>query len=297
MMKVGFIGLGVMGKSMAKNVLKGGYELCVSDLNKDAVKELVDMGAVEKSSPKEIAEASDVILLSLPNSAIVEKVVLGDNGVLEGAKEGAVIVDLSSITPKTIQNIARVSAEKGVHVMDGPVSGGAGGAEKGTLTIMLGGSEEVLEKVRPVMECMGDKINLVGDVGAGDTVKLVNNLLLGANMVAVSEALALGVKAGLKPETLYEIISKSSGSSYALTAKYKNYIAKGNIEPGFMIDLQYKDLQLAIDTAKDLKVPLTIGNMTQQMFEIARAEGFGNKDISAMIRVFEKWNDIKVREE
>lgn len=296
-MKVGFIGLGVMGKSMALNILKGGYELFVSDLNKDAVADLVDNGASKKNCPKEIAEESDVVFLSLPNSNIVEQVVLGENGVLEGSKPGMVIVDLSSITPKTIQNISNIASKKGVEVLDAPVSGGASGAEKGSLTIMVGGSKETLDKIMPVMNLIGDKVNLVGDVGAGDTVKLVNNLLLGANMVAVSEAFALGVKAGLAPEILYDIISKSSGSSYALTAKYKNYIAKGNFEPGFMIDLQYKDLQLAVDTAKDLKVPLTIGNITQQMFEIARAEGLGSKDISAMINVFEKWNEIKVREE
>lgn len=296
-MRIGFIGLGVMGKRMAMNVLKGGYELTVSDLNKDAVKELVDAGAKEANTPAEVAEGKDVIFTSLPNSAIVEAVILGKNGVLEGAKEGAIVVDLSSITPKSIQNIARKASEKGVEVMDAPVSGGASGAEKGTLTIMVGGKTETFEKVLPVLNCVGKKVNHVGDVGAGDTVKLVNNLLLGANMVAVSEALALGVKAGLKPEVLYDIISQSSGGSYALTAKYSNFIAKGNFEPGFMIDLQYKDLQLAVDTAKDMKMPLVMGNLAQQMYEIARAKGLGTEDISAVLKLYEEWGNIEVREE
>ncbi len=296
-MRVGFIGLGVMGKRMAMNVLKGGYELTVSDLNKDAVKELVDAGAKEANTPAEVSEGKDVIFTSLPNSAIVEAVILGKNGVLEGAKEGAIIVDLSSITPKSIQNIARKASEKGVEVMDAPVSGGASGAEKGTLTIMVGGKAETFEKVLPVLNHIGKKVNHVGEVGAGDTVKLVNNLLLGVNMAAVAEALALGVKAGLKPEVLYDIISQSSGSSYALTAKYSNFIAKGNFEPGFMIDLQYKDLQLAVDTAKDMKMPLMIGNLAQQMYEAARAKGLGTEDISAVLKLYEEWGNIEVREE
>ncbi|WP_352419328.1 NAD(P)-dependent oxidoreductase [Proteiniborus sp.] len=296
-MKIGFIGLGVMGKRMATNVLKGGYELTVSDLNKDSVKDLQQLGAKAAETPAEVAQNSDVVLTSLPNSAIVENVILGKKGILEGAKEGTIIVDLSSITPKSIQNIAKKASQKGVEVLDAPVSGGAAGAEKGTLTIMVGGKNEVFEKVLPVLNCIGTKVNHVGEVGAGDTVKLVNNLLLGANMVAVAEALALGVKAGLKPEILYNIISKSSGSSYALTAKYNNFIAKGNFEPGFMIDLQYKDLQLAVDTSKDLKMPLVMGNLAQQMFEMARAKGLGTEDISAVLKLYEEWGNIEVREE
>lgn len=296
-MKIGFIGLGVMGKRMAANVLKGGFQLVVSDLNKEAVRELVEMGAEEGCTPAEVAKDADVVITSLPNSAIVEGVILGKDGVLEGIKKGKIIVDLSSITPKSIQNIAKKASQKGVEVLDAPVSGGASGAEKGTLTIMVGGNKEAFEKVLTVLNCIGKKVIHVGEIGAGDTAKLVNNLLLGANMVAVAEALALGVKAGLKPEVLYNIISQSSGSSYALTAKYNNFIAKGNFEPGFMIDLQYKDLQLAVDTAKDLKMPLVIGNLSQQMYEVARAKGLGTEDISAVLKLYEEWGNIEVREE
>jgi 2-hydroxymethylglutarate dehydrogenase len=162
---------------------------------------------------------------------------------------------------------------------------------------MVGGDEETFNKALPVLSCIGTKVSHVGDIGAGDTMKLVNNLLLGINMVAVSEALALGVKAGLKPEVMYDIISQSSGSSYALTAKYKNFIAKGNFTPGFSTDLQYKDLQLAVDTAKDLKMPLLVGNVAQQMYEVARAKGLGTEDISAVIKVYEELGNIEVREE
>jgi len=296
-MKIGFIGLGVMGKNMAINLIKKGYKLKVSDLNKDAVNELKEMGAEEGQNAAEIAGGSDIIFTSLPNSQIVEGVVMGKGGILEGAKEGTIYIDLSSITPKTIQNIAKKASEKGVKVLDAPVSGGLAGAQKGTLTIMVGGDEETFNKALPVLNCIGTKVSHIGEVGSGDTIKLVNNLLLGINMVAVSEALALGVKAGLKPEVMYDIISQSSGSSYALTAKYKNFIAKGNFVPGFSTDLQYKDLQLAVDTAKDLKMPLLLGNVAQQMYEVARAKGSGTEDISAVIKVYEELGNIVVREE
>lgn len=296
-MKVGFIGLGVMGQKMATNVVKAGFDLTVYDVVKENVEKLEALGAKSGSSAADVASNCDIVLTSLPNSAIVEAVILGKNGVLEGAKAGTTIVDLSSITPKSIRKIHKIASEKGVEVMDAPVSGGASGAEKGTLTIMVGGSKEAIEKANPVLSAIGKKINHVGEVGAGDTVKAVNNLLLGINMVATAEALVLGKKAGLDADIMYDIISKSSGSSYALTAKYDNYISKGNFEPGFMVDLMYKDLQLAIDTAKDLKVPLISGNMSQQLFETARAEGMGREDISSVIKIFEKWADVEVRSE
>jgi 2-hydroxymethylglutarate dehydrogenase len=286
-----------MGKNMATNLIKKGYNLKVSDLNKDAVNELKEMGAEEGQNAAEVASGSDIVFTSLPNSQIVEGVVTGKGGILEGAKEGTIYIDLSSITPKTIQNIAKKANVKGVKVLDAPVSGGLAGAQKGTLTIMVGGDEETFNKALPVLSCIGTKVSHVGDIGAGDTMKLVNNLLLGINMVAVSEALALGVKAGLKPEVMYDIISQSSGSSYALTAKYKNFISKGNFTPGFSTDLQYKDLQLAVDTAKDLKMPLLVGNVAQQMYEVARAKGLGTEDISAVIKVYEELGNIEVREE
>ncbi|WP_353893574.1 NAD(P)-dependent oxidoreductase [Proteinivorax hydrogeniformans] len=295
-MRLGFIGLGVMGKGMAANLMKNDYKLTVFDINQTVLEEFKGLGAEIAESPKQLAEKADVIMTSLPNSKIVQMTLLGENGVLAGAKPNSIIVDFSSITPKTIKDIAKQAAKKQVEVMDAPVSGGQAGALKGALTIMVGGKEEALEKVMPLLQCMGKSIKHVGDVGAGDTVKLVNNLLLGVNMVAASEALALGVKAGLDADVLYDVISQSSGNSYALEAKYKKFIAKGNFEPGFMIDLQHKDLQLAIDTAKDLELPLLVGNLTQQLYEVAKAEGNGQKDISAIVKTYEKWAEVQVRE-
>lgn len=296
-MRVGFIGLGVMGKRMAKRIYDAGYSLKVFDVMKDPVEEFKKLGAEAGSSPGEVALDTDVIFMSLPNSQIVTSVVLGEDGILSKAKSGTIIVDLSSITPKAIRDIYKKTCSKGVEVLDAPVSGGSAGAEAGTLILMVGGKKEVLDQVRPILQNISKTIYHVGDVGAGDTVKLVNNLLLGANMVATAEALTLGVKAGLNPDVLFEVITSSSGNSYALKAKYPKFISQGSFEPGFMVDLQYKDLQLAVDTAKDLGLPLVMGNVAQQMYEVARAEGLGQKDISSVINLYEKWSGILVRKE
>ncbi len=296
-MKVGFIGLGVMGGRMAKNIIKGGFELKVYDVVESSVKEFIELGVKVGTSPADVASECEVIMTSLPNSNIVYSVVTGENGILQGAKPSSIIVDFSSITPRAIQQIHKEAIKKGVEVIDAPVSGGSTGAKNGTLTIMVGGKKEVLEKARPLLNCVGKTIYHVGDVGAGDTVKLVNNLLLGANMTAAAEALVLGVKAGIKPDVLFDVISKSSGNSYALKAKYPNFISTGNFDPGFMVDLQYKDLQLAVETAKDLGLPLIIGNISQQLYEIARAEGLGKEDISSVIKLYEKWAGIQVRKD
>ncbi|AEE90599.1 2-(hydroxymethyl)glutarate dehydrogenase [Tepidanaerobacter acetatoxydans Re1] len=296
-MKIGFIGLGVMGSRMAKRIHNAGYNLKVFDVMEDAVMEFEKLGVEVGSSPGDVAIDTDVILMSLPNSQIVTNVILGEDGILSKAKPGTILVDLSSITPKAIRDIYKKTSQKGVEILDAPVSGGSAGAESGNLTIMVGGKKEILHEVMPILETMGKTIYHVGDVGAGDTVKLVNNLLLGANMVAVAEALTLGVKAGLDPEVMFEVITNSSGNSYALKAKYPKFISQGNFEPGFMIDLQYKDLQLAVDTAKDLNLPLVMGNMAQQIYEMAKAEGLGQKDISSVVKLYEKWSGITVRKE
>lgn len=295
-MIIGFAGLGAMGKRICTNVIKGGHEVTVFDVYKPATEVFASEGIKVAATVGEIAIDADVVFMSLPNSAIVEDVVLGTDGILQYAKEGAVITDLSSITPSSIRKVHAAAKKKGVDVIDAPVSGGVAGAEKGTLTLMVGGDKAVIEKVLPVLELIGSKIHQVGDIGAGNTMKLVNNLLLGANMVAVAEALTLGAKCGLDPATMFEIISASSGNSYALMAKYPNFISKGNFEPGFMVDLQYKDLQLAIDTAHDLQQPLLVGTQAQQFYEMARAKGLGTKDISAVIQLYEEWAGVKVRE-
>jgi len=295
-MNIGFIGLGAMGKPMAKNLLKAEFDLTVYDVNRGAVEQLRESGAVGAATPKEVALASDIVITMLPNFQIVNSVMHGESGVLAGSKKGMILVDMSSVSPTQTRQIAPLAEEKGIAYMDAPVSGGVAGAEKGTLTIMVGGAAQVVEKVMPVFQAMGKKIYHVGSVGSGDAMKIVNNLLLGINMAALAEALILGTKAGLDPRMMQDIIGTSSGNSYVLEAKMPNFILKGNFQPGFAIDLQYKDLELAAQTGKDLGVPMFLGNIAQQVFEQAKVSGLGKKDISAVIEMWEKMVGCEVRE-
>ncbi len=296
-MKLGFIGLGAMGKPMAKRLVGADHEVYVYDVIPEAIKELADVGAQVCASPLEVGSQAEIILLSLPNSAIVANVVLGDEGVLSGAAAGATIIDLSSVDPESTRRLAAIAEQKGIDYVDAPVSGGVSGAQAGTLTIMLGAKDSSVEKVKPVLGHLGKKISHVGDVGAGDAVKIVNNLLLGANMAALAEALVLGQKLGLSGDIMHEIIGQGSGKSYVLDAKLENFILKGNFEPGFAVDLQYKDLGLAIDAAKKTKMPLPMTNQAIQLYEMARARGYGDKDMSSVIKIWEELMGVKVRRE
>jgi len=199
------------------------------------------------------------------------------------------------VTPGHTQKMAALAASKGVEYLDAPVSGGVSGAVAGTLTIMVGGEATVFERCQDILQVIGQKLYHVGAVGAGDTLKLVNNMLLGINMAGVAEALTLGAKAGLDPKVMLEVIGVSSGRSYALEAKVPNFVLKGNFEPGFAIDLQYKDLEMATQTAKELGMPLLLTNMAQQIYETAKANQLGRKDISAVITLLEKLADVEVR--
>lgn len=295
MRKVGFIGLGAMGRPMAANLLQAGYPLTVYDLVESAVAELTGKGASKAETPKGVAQAAEVIITMLPNNAIVEAVLCGDDGLLSGSRPGQVIIDMSSVTPGHTKKMAALAGDKGVSYLDAPVSGGVAGATSGNLTIMAGGQPEVLECCRDILQVLGKKIYHVGPVGAGDTVKLVNNLLLGINMVAVAEAMTLGVKAGLDPQVLYDVIAASSGRSYALEAKVPNFVLKGNFDPGFAVDLQYKDLEMACQTGKELGLPLLLTNIAGQIYETARAKGLGRKDISAVVAMQEELAGVKVR--
>lgn len=294
-LKVGFIGIGVMGKPMAKNIIGAGYSLFVNDVNEAAVQELVTEGAKMIQSPRELAQEVDVVITMLPNGGIVEQVLLGEQGIFAGAKPGLTIIDMSSVAPTFTQKMAKLAFEHQIDYIDAPVSGGVKGATDGTLTIMIGGEKELVERYQSLLEVMGKKIYHVGKVGAGDAVKIVNNLLLGVNMAAGAEAFVLGTKLGLDAKVLLEIISVSSGNSYALAAKMPNFVFKGQFEAGFAIDLQYKDLELAIQTAKEVKVPMMLTNVAQQVFEQARAAGLGREDISAVIKPLEDLLNIKVR--
>lgn len=291
---VGFIGLGLMGKPMARNVLKAGFPLVVNNRSQGAVRELVGEGATAAESPAALAEQVDVVLSCLPGPADVEKVYLAENGVLAGARSGSILVDMSTIDPGTHKKIAEQAAAKNLGYLDAPVSGGTTGARDGTLTIMVGGSAETLEKVMPVLKAMGPRVYHIGDTGSGAVVKLVNNMMSAINMLGVIEGMVMGTKFGIDPAMILEVVSNSSASSRTLTSSVPN-ILKGDFEPGFMIDLMHKDVSLAVDLGKQLGVRTLAGALTQQVLQEARAAGFGRAGTNAEIIPLERNAGVEVR--
>ncbi|HEY7126000.1 MAG TPA: NAD(P)-dependent oxidoreductase [Ktedonobacterales bacterium] len=297
--RVGLIGVGIMGKPMARNLLKAGFPLTIYARHPEKVQDVVASGAALAASSRAVAEASDVVITMLPNSPEVEEVVLGVGGVLEGARPGLIVVDMSTIAPEASQKFAQRCAAQGVSFLDAPVSGGSNGAEAGTLTIMVGGDAQAFEQCRPVLEAMGskEKIFHVGPSGSGEVVKVANNLLCGAISAATAEALVLGVKAGVSTEMLAKIIGVSSGGSVQLNAVFPIRIFNGSFQPGFMTDLLYKDLGLALDLGTQTGVPTDFAALSRAWFEKAREAGFGREDYTAVIKLLEQQAGVQVRSE
>jgi len=294
--RIGFIGLGAMGKPMAKNLIKAGYALTVYDLNPQPMKELADLGAKRAGSSAETAGDVDVIITILPACEEVKAAVLGEEGVLQGARKGAALIDMSSIAPHTSKLVAAEAFTRDLKFMDAPVSGGTIAAEKGTLTIMVGGDKELLDEHTDILEVMGKTIYHVGDIGMGETVKMINQVLVGVNIVAIAEAFVLGTKLGADPEVLYNVIRNSAGNSFLIDNRVPNYIFKGDFtQPGFALDLLLKDVGLAVDSAKINKVPLFLTGQAFQYLSMASASGLGKKDLSSVIEMLEKAVDVKVR--
>jgi 2-hydroxy-3-oxopropionate reductase len=293
-MIIGFIGLGIMGKPMAKNLLKAGYSLVVHDINPAPVKELVAAGAETVSSAKEVAQKTEVVITMLPNSPHVKAAVIGPNGVLEGAKPGMIIVDMSSIAPLAAKEVAAKAAEKGVEMLDAPVSGGEPKAIDGTLSIMVGGKKEIFEKCQGFLSKMGTSIVLCGDVGAGNTTKLANQIIVALNIAAMSEALVLGAKAGVDPETIFKAIRGGLAGSAVLEAKVP-MVLSGNFKPGFRIELHIKDLANALDTAHELGVPLLLTSQVMEIMQALRVDGKAGNDHSGVVQFYEKLAKSEVR--
>lgn len=294
--KIGFIGLGAMGNHMARNLIKAGYDLTVHDMNPQPVKEAVALGAKEAKSSGEAARNVEIVITMLPADDEVKAVVLGPEGVLEGAKIGTVLIDMSSIAPHTSEHVAAEAQKKGVKFLDAPVSGGTIGAEKGTLTIMVGGDKALLDEHMEILQAVGTTIYHVGDIGMGETVKMVNQMLVGINLAGIAEAFVMGTKLGVAPEVLYKVIRASSGNSFLIDHRVPNYIFKGDFtQPGFAIDLLRKDLGLALESAKVNKVPLFLTGLAYQYYTRAAAEGLGKKDMSAVIELLEKTVGVEVR--
>lgn len=293
-MKIGFIGLGIMGKPMSLNLIKAGYELVVFNRSQKAIDEVVQAGAEAGQSPKDVAERSDVIITMLPNSPEVKEVVLGPNGVIEGAKPGSIVIDMSSIAPGASQEVGKALAEKGIRFLDAPVSGGEPGAIAGTLSIMVGGKKEDFEEMLPILKAMGSSAVLCGDIGAGNVTKLANQIIVAINIAAVSEALTLATKAGVNPETVYEAIRGGLAGSKVLDAKGPMMFER-RFDPGFRINLHIKDLNNVLETGHDIGSPLPLTASVMEMMQTLKGFNLDHNDHSALVKYYEKLADTEVK--
>lgn len=285
-MKIGFIGLGIMGKPMAKNLLRAGYSLKVYDIVTASVDEVVSAGAKRAASNADAAKGSELIITMLPNSPHVKTAVLGENGVLEGIEPGAIVVDMSSINPLASKEISAEVEKKGCFMLDAPVSGGEPKAIDGTLAIMVGGRQDIFDKVKDVLAVMGASVTLCGNIGAGNTTKLANQIIVAANIAAVGEALMLGKKAGVKPEAIYQAIRGGLAGSTVMDAKAP-MMMDGNFKPGFRINLHIKDLNNALDTGHDVGAPLPLTSSVMEMMQWLKANGYEGEDHSSLVRYYE----------
>jgi 2-hydroxy-3-oxopropionate reductase len=283
---IGFIGLGIMGKPMSKNLLKAGYPLVVHSRSRGPVGEVVKAGAKAASSPKDVAAQCDVLITMLPNSPEVEQVALGKDGIIEGARAGLIFVDMSTISPIVSKKVGEALAAKGVKMLDAPVSGGEKGAIDGALSIMIGGDKATFDAVLPILQAMGKTITLLGPLGFGGFTKLANQIIVAVNLTALAEALTLGKKAGLDRELLLTALAGGLAGSKCLEQKKPNYIA-GTYNPGFKIDLHFKDLGLIMESARALGVPLPATAVVQELFSAMRVKGRGGLDHSGIITLLE----------
>ncbi len=284
--RIGYIGLGLMGKAIASNLLRAGFELTVHNRSRAAVRELVSLGASEAESPRQVAEASEVVITSLPDSPDVERVVLGREGVSEGASEGMIYVDNSTIKPETARGIAQALAEKSVSALDAPVSGGDVGAKAGTLAIMVGGPREAFDRTLPVFEAMGETITYVGESGAGQVAKACNQVMVAAQMVAMGELLMLAQRAGVSPMRVVEAIRRGAAQCWTLDVKPPRLFA-GERGPGFKAYMMHKDLGIVLDTARSYGMPLPATANHMQLFEAMLQLGMRELDNSAVLGVLE----------
>ncbi|OHE22216.1 MAG: 2-hydroxy-3-oxopropionate reductase [Syntrophobacterales bacterium RBG_19FT_COMBO_59_10] len=292
MKEIGFIGLGIMGKPMSKNLLKAGYPLVVFDIVPAAVEEVVGVGAEKGTSAKDVAAKTDVIITMLPNSPHVQEVVLGKDGIIQTARPGAIVIDMSSISPLVSREIGAKLAEKGIRMLDAPVSGGEPKAIDGTLSIMVGGSKADFDEFLPMMKTMGASVVLCGEIGAGNVTKLANQIVVAANIAAVSEALVLAAKAGVNPDLVYQAIRGGLAGSTVMDAKTPMMLDR-NFKPGFRINLHIKDLNNVLETARGIDVQTPLTDELMAMMQSLKEE-FGDSDHSALVRYYEKIAGIEL---
>jgi len=294
MKKIGFIGLGIMGKPMSKNLLKAGYPLVVYDIVAETVDEVVKAGAEKGTSPKDVAAKSDAIITMLPNSPHVKEVVLGKNGIIETMRPGSILIDMSSIAPLVSREVAAALAAKKIRMLDAPVSGGEPKAIDATLSIMVGGNRADFDEYLPILKTMGASVVLCGEIGAGNVTKLANQIVVAANIAAVSEALVLATKAGVNPDLVFQAIRGGLAGSTVMDAKSPMMLDR-NFKPGFRINLHIKDLNNVLDTAKGISAPTPLTEEAMKMMLSLRDDGMGDNDHSALVRYYEKIAGIEVR--
>jgi 3-hydroxyisobutyrate dehydrogenase len=290
--RIGFIGLGVMGGRMAGTLARAGHPLAVHDIDQAKVRALT--GAAACASPTEVAQRSDIVFTSLPLPATVRSVYLGPDGVLEGARAGMVLVDTSTVDPETTRAVNAAAAARGVHYLDVPVSGGWREAETGALVLIVGGDREAFDRVRDVLVVLGPSVHYAGPSGAGNVIKLVNNVMSMGNVLIAAEAFVLGVRAGMEPQRLLDILRTSAGRSYHFEKRFPNILAR-NFAPGFTVDLARKDLGLAVDMARSHDVPVPATSLPHQLYNACAGLGEGSSDFAAIIKLFESWTRTEIK--
>jgi 3-hydroxyisobutyrate dehydrogenase len=293
MERIGYIGLGIMGRGMAHNILRAGFPVTVWNRSPERMSGLIDAGATAGSSPADVAAKSDIIFTCVSDTPDVEQVILGENGVIHGAKEGALVIDTSTISPKATREIATKLAERGISMLDAPVSGGSEGAEKGTLSIMVGGEEASFARAKPVFEAIGKTITHMGPNGSGQATKLVNQILCVANMLAASEALLLAQASGLDLTKTLQAVGGGAGGSWMLVNRGPQVAAR-DFRPGFTIDLQQKDLRLVLEAADELGLPLSLTSTIHGYYNVLQRQGMGNEGNHALVKALEQLSGITV---
>lgn len=289
--KITFIGLGQMGGNMAARLIEAGFDVCGYDINPAARQKLIEDGGAAAESIAQALNGRSVVMTSLPDPRTVHRAFLAQDGIVPLAAEGSLLIDLSTIDPDTIREVGRAAAERGLKVVDSPVSGSPKDSRAGTLTIMVGGERGDLEEAEPYLSALGTSRLFTGGVGTAKIVKIVNNMMAMGNVLVASEAFALGVTAGVEPQMLYDVLSVSGGRSHHFVNRFKNAL-KGNFEPGFKIELGEKDLALGVDLGRAMKVPTPAASTVRDMFALALAEGYRGKDIVALLQMYQHWSPV-----
>ncbi|MFJ5769020.1 NAD(P)-dependent oxidoreductase [Psychrobacillus sp. NPDC093180] len=295
-MRVGIIGLGNMGGRIATRLLKQGVEVGVFDVNKDFVQALVGLGATEADSPADLASKFSYVITVLPNVFIVKEILTGQEGLMKGLRPNSLLIDMTTSIPSVTKELHAMLSAEGLRMIDAPVSGGVKKAEDGTLSIMVGGEAAHFEEVKPFLSHIGQNIIHVGEIGAGHTIKALNNMISATTLAATGEAMALGVKLGLDPAKMLDVINSSTGRSFSSDFKFPTQVLTRNFEVGFTLDLMVKDLKIAMNMAEEEKVPMFISSASFQLWKQAWANGKGNEDHTAIVKLIEEMFDVEIRE-